>query len=219
MAAPLTLIIGNKNYSSWSLRPWLMLRQAGLAFAEIRIPLYQLETRQLLAQYSPSGKVPVLRTGDLIIWESLAIGEFIAEQVPDLLPGDVSARAVCRAVSAEMHAGFHGIRSHLPMDCRNRRANWPISASVQHEVDRMTTLWRDCRQQFGSSGDFLFGCFSLADAMFAPIVSRFVTYGVPLDPVAQAYADAIWALPAMQDWLTQAAAEPETIPDRLLLPV
>lgn len=218
----LKLVIGNKNYSSWSLRAWLMLKQSGLEFEEIRIPLYQPESRSQILQYSPSGKVPVLIHGDWAIWESIAIGEFIAELAPDrsLLPADPIHRAVMRAVSAEMHAGFLPLRMHMPMDCRTRRPGVGLTSEVQQNIDRITAIWRYCRQQFGSQAaeDFLFGSFTLADAMFAPVVSRFITYGVSLDSVSQAYVDAVWALPFMQDWLAAATAEPETIPDAVLFP-
>lgn len=210
----LTLIIGNKNYSSWSLRPWLVLKQAGIDFDEIRIPLDMPTTREQLLRYSPTGKVPVLQHDDLTIWESIAICEYVAELAPDrgLLPQDVKARAVMRSVAAEMHAGFAALRQHFPMDCRARIADRGTPAQVQADIDRILLLWRNCREQFGRDGDFLFGApFTIADAMFAPVVSRFVTYGVPLDEVSQAYADRIWSLPAMQEWLSAAAAEVETI--------
>lgn len=218
----LQLVIGNKNYSSWSLRAWLMLKQVGLEFEEIRIPLYQPQTRQQLAHYSPSGKVPVLIHETLVIWESIAIGEYIAELVPDrLLPVDPAIRAIARAVSAEMHAGFLPLRMQLPMDCRTRHSDWCITPEVQQNIDRITAIWHQCRQQgkrTAANGDLLFGQFSLADAMFAPVVSRFVTYGVRLDPISQAYMDAVLSLPAMQTWLTAAEAEAETIPDSILFP-
>lgn len=210
---PLTLIIGNKNYSSWSLRPWLVMKYAGLEFEEIRIPLDRPETRDRLLHYSPTGRVPVLRHGDLIIWESLAICEYIAELVPaaQLYPSDSEARAIARAISCEMHAGFVKLRTHLPMDCRARHADPGVAPDVQADIDRITTIWRQCRQRFGSTGELLFGSFSIADAMYAPVVSRFITYGVPLDPVCQTYTQALWALPAMQDWLMVAADEVESI--------
>lgn len=222
MPTPLKLVIGNKNYSSWSLRAWLMLKQAGLAFEEVRIPLYTPEARQQILQYSPSGKVPVLIHGDWVIWESIAIGEYLADLAPDrpLLPTDPIARAVVRSVSAEMHAGFVPLRAHMPMDCRARRPGIGMTPEVEQNIERITAIWRSCRQQFGErdGGNLLFGQFTLADAMFAPVVSRFITYGVPLDPVSQAYAEAIWALPSMQIWLRDATAEPETIPDAVLFP-
>lgn len=214
----LTLVIGNKNYSSWSLRPWLAMQQARLEFTEVRIPLDTAETRQLIQQYSPAGRVPVLLHGDLTVWDSLAICEYLAEQFPDRpwYPQDVKARAIARSISAEMHSGFMDLRHHLPMDCRSRypdRGSLPV---VQHDIARITTIWRDCRQQFGQGGDFLFGPFTIADAMYAPVVSRFVTYGVALDSISQAYAAAIWNLPAMQAWVEAATAEVEYIPHEFL---
>lgn len=210
---PLTLIIGNKNYSSWSLRPWLVMKYAGLEFEEIRIPLDRPETRDRLLSYSPTGRVPVLQHGNLTIWESLAICEYIAEFVPaaHLYPSDLEARAIARAISCEMHAGFAKLRTHLPMDCRARRSDLEVAPDVQADIDRVTAIWRECRQRFGSTGELLFGSFSIADAMYAPVVSRFITYGIPLDPICQAYAQALWALPAMQEWLIAAAAEVESI--------
>lgn len=213
----LILIIGNKNYSSWSLRAWLTLKQSGLPFEEIRIPLDLPETPDRIRQYSPSARVPALRHHDLTIWDSLAICEYIAELVTDapdrLWPADRAARAVARSVSAEMHSGFSDLRSQLPMDCRARRSR-PVSITVQQDIDRIFELWNSCRQQYGGrqhGGDLLFGKFSIADAMFAPVTTRLISYGVPLPPDAQAYVDAVWALPAMQEWLDAAAAESESI--------
>ncbi|WP_416666392.1 glutathione S-transferase family protein [Egbenema bharatensis] len=213
--APFTLIIGNKNYSSWSLRAWLTLKQSGIPFEEIRIPLDQPNTRSQLLQHSPSGLVPVLKHGSLTLWESLAICEYIAEQAPDrlLYPAGMEERAVARSVSAEMHAGFAALRQYLPMDCRSRISKHPIPDNVQAEIDRVLELWRMCRQEFGEGGEFLFGQFSIPDAMFAPVVTRFITYDVAMDDVSQAYAASILSLPAMQEWLTAAAAEVEVIDD------
>ena len=208
----LILIIGNKNYSSWSLRSWLTLKQSGLTFEEVRIPLDLPDTHTRILEYSPSGRVPALRQDNLTIWESLAICEYIAELVPDrhLWPTDPAARAVARAVSAEMHAGFSNLRAEMPMDCRARRSQAATSA-VQQDIDRIFVLWQTCRQQFGQGGEFLFGEFSIADAMFAPVTSRFVTYDVALTPAAQAYVNAVWGLPAMQEWLSAAEAEAEVL--------
>lgn len=208
----LILIIGNKNYSSWSLRPWLVLKQSGLEFSEVRIPLDLPDTTDRIRKYSPSGRVPVLRHNELTVWESLAICEYIAELAPDrqLWPADAAARAVARAVSAEMHSGFSDLRSQMPVDCRARRPRTATSA-VQRDIDRICNLWQTCRQEFGGTGDFLFGNFSIADAMYAPVATRFVTYAVPLPPIAQAYVDSLWQLPGMQEWLTAAAAEAEVI--------
>ena len=210
---PLTLIIGNKNYSSWSLRAWLALKQTGAEFEEIRIPLDTPQTRSQILQHSPTGKVPALRHGDLLLWESIALCEYLAEQFADrhLWPADANKRAMARCVSAEMHAGFAALRQRLPMDCRSRFSWKGTLPEVQADIDRVLSLWFTCRQQFGEGGDFLFGHFTIADAMFAPVVSRFITYGVPLNTIAQAYAGAISALPAMQEWMAAAAAETEVL--------
>lgn len=209
----LTLVIGNKNYSSWSLRPWLALKQAGIEFSEIRIPLDTPTTRQQILSYSPSARVPVLRHGTLTIWESLAICEYIAEGFPDahLWPKDRLARAIARSVSAEMHAGFQNLRQNMSMDCRGRLPGKGMEAGVQEDIDRITAIWRECRQNVKVDGDMLFGHFTIADAMFAPVVSRFVTYDVKLNSVAAAYVNAIWSLPAMQEWVVAATAETEVI--------
>ncbi|KKD38602.1 MAG: glutathione S-transferase family protein [Limnoraphis robusta] len=206
----LTLVIGNKNYSSWSLRVWLTLKQAGLEFFEIRIPLDKTTSHKDIRQYSPSGRVPVLIDDDLTIWESLAICEYIAENfAPDLWPKDRKARAVARSVSHEMHANFLNLRYQMPMDCRSRYPGEGMKPEVQADIDRVCTIWRECRQKYGQNGDLLFGQFSIADAMFAPVVSRFVTYDVKLGEIEQAYADAIWALPNIHEWVEAAALESE----------
>lgn len=212
--AELTLIIGNKNYSSWSLRPWLALKQAGLEFEEIRIPLYQPEASAKIRQYSPSGKVPALLHESVTVWDSLAILEYLAETFPAAtwLPEDRSTRALARSISAEMHSGFQALRENMPMNCRARLPGHGMTPAVQTDIDRITAIWRECRQQYGSQGDFLFGKFTIADAMYAPVVLRFITYDVAIDSVCSAYAAAIVALPAMQQWLEAAEAEPEVIP-------
>jgi glutathione S-transferase len=212
---PFTLIIGNKNYSSWSLRPWLVMKQTEAEFEEIRIPLDTPQTRSQILQHSPTGKVPALRHGELVLWESIAICEYLAELFPDrhLWPTDVTARAIARCVSAEMHAGFSALRQKLSMDCRSRFTWKGTTPDVQTDIDRILALWFTCRQQFGGGGDFLFGNFTIADAMFAPVVTRFVTYGVPLNAIAQTYAEAVLGLPAMQEWLAAATAETEVLVD------
>lgn len=213
----LQLVIGNKNYSSWSLRPWLALRHFGIEFSELRIPLYTETSAQLLKEYSPAGKVPVLLDGDLdseiVVWDSLAILEYVGERFPELpwLPSEPVARAVARSVSAEMHSSFGALRSTMPMNLRSHQPMATIPPDVQRDIDRVTEIWRDCREQFGAGGDCLFGEFTIADAMYAPVVSRFRTYGVSLDPICQSYADAVWQLPAMQLWIEAAIAEIETI--------
>ena len=208
-----TLIIGNKNYSSWSLRPWLLLKQAGIPFAEIRIPLYTPDTKAEILKYSPAGKVPVLHDGDVRVWESLAICEYLAEKLPrqNLWPTDPAARACARSIASEMHAGFGALRQHMSMNCRKRLPDKGRTPEVLQDIKRICAIWNDSRARYGGGGDFLFGQFTIADAMYAPVVLRFVTYEVGLDPVAAAYVRAITALPAMQQWLAEAAAETEVI--------
>jgi glutathione S-transferase len=215
---PLTLYVGNRNYSSWSLRPWLALKQTGAAFNEVVIPLDQPGTRAAIGAQSPSGRVPLLAHGDLRIWESLAICEYLAELFPaaGLWPAGRAARAVARAVSCEMHAGFATLRRLLPMDIRNRRPAAPQRAAAADDIARVVALWHDCRSRFGAAGangpgPFLFGGFSIADAMFAPVATRFVTYDVPLDGEPAAYVAALCDWPAMREWRAAAAAEPWTI--------
>jgi glutathione S-transferase len=211
----LVLVIGNKNYSSWSLRPWLALRMAGLEFDEERIALYEPVTSEATLHHSPTGKVPVLHRGDVTVFESLAICEYAAELAPraQLWPADATARAHARSISAEMHAGFSALRSALPMNARveGGRPASALSAEVEAEIARVTAIWDDCRTQFGSGGDFLFGAFTIADAMYAPVVSRFRTYSLRLPPRAQAYAEAVWALAPLREWVAAGAAEPERI--------
>jgi glutathione S-transferase len=213
-----TIYIGNLSYSSWSLRPWLALKQTGAPFEEAVIPLYQPGSKAEVLRHSPSGRVPALRHGDTILWESLAICEYLAELFPAarLWPEDRTARAFARAVSNEMHAGFVELRQNLPMDLRRR---WPLAERMRRagaDIERVTTIWRECRAGFGrhdanGPGEFLFGGFTIADAMFAPVTTRFLTYDVPLDPVSRAYVDAIREFPAMKDWAAAAQAEPWVI--------
>lgn len=208
-----TLVIGNRNYSSWSLRAWLALRVSGVEFDEIVIPLDRPDTGKRVLEHSPAGRVPILRHGALTIWESIAICEYIAETASEarLLPDDPQARAVARAVSAEMHAGFMSLRAALPMNVRADRPGIAIDGAVQSDIDRIAEIWRDCRDRFGAGGPFLFGRFSIADAMFAPVVLRFATYRIDIGPVARAYSDAVLALPAMREWTAASEAEPWTI--------
>jgi len=207
MSAPLTLVVGTKRYSTWSLRPWLALKIAGASFTEIPITLRQPDTKDQILVHSPSGKVPALKHGELLVWDSLAILEYLAELFPqaNLWPQDSAARAVARSVSAEMHSGFQAVRQALPMDLLLEEKKEDLSPEVLADIARITAIWRDCRARFGASGPFLFGAFSNADAMFAPVVTRFTSYGIALDPVSQAYIEAVWALPALLEW--KAAAE------------
>ena len=207
------LHIANKNYSSWSLRPWLLLRHHGIAFDEQRLLLDTPEFARTIADWSPNRAVPALRHAGITIWDSLAICEYANETFLDGRgwPVDASARAVARSVSAEMHSGFQALRKALPMNCRRRTHGTPIGPDVQANIDRIGALWRDCRARFGADGAFLFGGFSIADAMYAPVVLRFVGYGVAMDAPMQAYVDTLLALPALQEWLRDAAAESESL--------
>ncbi|MCQ4164483.1 glutathione S-transferase family protein [Tahibacter harae] len=203
-----TLVIGNKNYSSWSLRPWLLLRQHGVEFDEVRLPLDTPEFYATIGKYSPTGRVPVLIDGELVVWDSLAILEYSSERWLDGAgwPQQRAARALARAVSAEMHSGFQNLRTQCPMDCV-RRSTDPVSAEVQRDIERIGVLWRDCRARHGAGGPFLFGGFSIADAMYAPVALRIISYGIEVGPVERGYIDALLALPALREWLSDADAE------------
>jgi len=208
------LVIGNKNTSSWSLRPWLALRQAGIAFDEINIALRMPDTKSQILKYSPSGKVPALITGGRVIWDSLAILEFLAETHPRaaLWPKAAAARAEARSIAAEMHAGFAALREHCPMEFLKRAPKARLPGPVAADVRRIVALWQDCRRRHGADGPFLAGRFSAADAMYGPVASRFRTYLPDLAPygddgTAQAYVEALFALPAMAEWEQDAQAE------------
>jgi len=208
-----TIVLGNKRYSSWSLRGWLLLHQTGTAFEEIVIPLDQPQTKRDILSHNPAGRVPVIKIGDATVWDSLAIAEYLHERFPEMgiWPHDDAARAMARSVSAEMHAGFEALRTHMPMDVcthdptRGKRAL--DKPQVAANVDRVATIWNDCRARHGQGGDFLFGAWCAADAMYAPVVTRFTTYGVPLPGPASAYREAVMATPAMVEWITAAKAE------------
>lgn len=205
----LTLVVADKTYSSWSLRPYLLLAHAGLPFAEVLVRIRQPDSKARILEHSPSGKVPLLKHGDLRIWDSLAIAEYVAELAPaaGLWPADAAARAVARAVSAEMHSGFVALRTSMPMDLRNRFPGQGRTPETLADIARIQEIWRTCRETYGAGGPFLFGAFTIADAMYAPVVTRFETYGVDLDPVCRAYADAVLELPAMRAWTAAAQAE------------
>ena len=206
----LTLVIGNKAYSSWSLRPWLALRQAGLPFDEVVIPLRRPETKPEILAHSAAGKVPVLHGNGVTVWESLAICEAAAEMAPGagLWPADSGVRAVARAAATEMHGGFPEVRKAFPMDLKRAPAERPVPEAAAPEIARIAALWGDLRRRFGGGGPFLFGGFTIADAMYAPVCVRFDTYKVLLDPVSRDYVAAVLALPAMADWRKAALAEP-----------
>lgn len=206
------LIIGNKNYSSWSLRAWLAARAGGFTFEEIRIPLFIPGSREHILSHSPSGKVPCLIDQGLAVWDSLAICEYLAEKAPQLWPADPAARAVARAVSAEMHSGFQNLRQRMGMNIRKDYAGHGRSAEVDGDIARITAIWNDCRARFGHGGPYLFGSFSNADAMYAPVCFRFKTFALKPDGAAGDYLAAMLADPHMRAWEAGALAETEAIP-------
>ena len=207
--AQLKIVIGNKKYSSWSLRGWLALKHTGEPFEEILVPLDQPSTREQLLRHSPSGRVPALMDGDTVVWDSLAICEYLNERFPQrrMWPEERKARALARSISAEMHAGFQNLRNDLCMKIVESIPTSSFRPEVKEEIRRILSVWTDCRQRYGGNKPFLFGGFTIPDAMFAPVVSRFRTYGVPLEGSAAAYAEAIWSLPAMQEWVAGAKVE------------
>jgi len=207
------LIIGNKNYSSWSLRPWLLLREAGIEFEEHRIALDTPTSKSEIAEFSPAGRVPVLQLGDLTVWDSLAICETVAERWPDkgLWPDDPDERAYARSISAEMHAGFSVLRDCMPMNCRAMGRIVPIPDALGADIDRVMAIWSDCHKRFGDRGGWLFGQFSVADAMYAPVVLRLRTYGINLPESAGYYPHRLLESQAMQEWLAAAECETEVI--------
>jgi glutathione S-transferase len=206
----LKLLIGNKNYSSWSLRPWIAMKAAAIDFDEEVIPLYEPGSREQVLKHSPAGKLPVLIDGDVVIWESLAILEYLAEKFPRaaLWPSDARARGHARVVANEMHGGFQALRKACPMNMWLPPKARPQPDDVMENVWRIDALWRDCRKRFGESGDFLFGAFGAADAMYAPVASRLHSYGVPVSAEARIYMDAVIALPAWKEWHDAALREP-----------
>ena len=209
-----TLVIGDKNLSSWSLRPWLALKQRGIPFAEECIRLRQPDSKAEILRHCPSGKVPALKTRIGVVWDSLAILDYLAERHPEhkLWPQDEAARAAARSISAEMHSGFATLRNDMPMDLLSKLPSPPLGAALEADIGRIAAIWKDTRARFGQGGPFLFGAFSNADAMYAPVATRFRTYGVDLgrfgdDGTAAAYAEAILALPAMAEWTEGARNE------------
>jgi glutathione S-transferase len=216
-----TLVIGNKNTSSWSLRPWLAMRHGGIAFDEINVDLHAPDAKAQIMKHSPSGKVPVLLTDGRAIWDSLAILEFLAETHPHSAPWPkpAAARALARSVAAEMHAGFQALREHCPMDLLARAPKARLPKAVAADVRRIVAIWQECRRLHGSGGPFLFGRFSAADAMYAPVASRFRTHLPNLAPygddgTAQAYVEALFSLPEMAEWEAEARAEMRAAPTR-----
>jgi glutathione S-transferase len=207
----LKLVIGNKNYSSWSMRPWLAMRASHIDFEEIFVPLYTDDKadKDRIVSFSRAGKVPVLIDGDVTIWDSLAIIEYLAERFPDakLWPEDRAARAYARSISAEMHSGFVPLRSECPMNLHRPIGAVRLSADAEANVARIQNIWIECRERYGKSGPFLFGAFTAADAMFAPVVHRFRTFAIKLEGQAQAYMKTMVALPAFAEWTQAGLAE------------
>ena len=203
----LKLVIGDRNYSSWSLRPWLVLKQSGLPFEEISIRLRERNTRTEIFKHSPSGKSPCLVDGGTVVWDSLAICEYIAEKAPSMWPTDSRSRAEARSISAEMHSGFVALRHVLPMDIAASKPFVARTADVDGDIARIIEIWEGCRSRFVDAGPFLFGRFTIADAMFAPVVWRFLTYEIELPAASRKWVEAMLALPAMQEWHAAALAE------------
>ncbi|NQU61540.1 MAG: glutathione S-transferase family protein [Rhodospirillales bacterium] len=205
-----TLVMGNRSSSSWSLRGWLALKCAGVEFDEIMVWFKRPETKAEILAHSPSGFVPVLKHSGGLIWESLAIAEYMADLCPaaGLWPEDIEARAHGRAISTEMHAGFSRLRNHMPMDLQNDRPGEGMADGVDRDIKRICEIWQETRDRFGAGGSFLMGGFTIADIMYAPVVTRFKTYGVDLGPVCQAYADTVLDHPLVREWIEAAQAEP-----------
>lgn len=207
----MVLVIGNKRYSSWSLRPWVLMRHFEIPFEEKLIPLDQPQTKAEILKVSPSGKVPALKDGEFTLWESLAIAEYLNEKFPEkkMWPEDLKARAWARAISCEMHSGFQTLRTHLPHDLKKNLKDFDASVA-QVDIERIKTIWSECLQKSG--GPFLFGSFTIADAMYAPVVNRFISYGVPVQGGLASYMDSVRALPAHRQWIDQALAEELKMP-------
>lgn len=204
------LYIGNKNYSSWSLRAWLLLKHFGIPFTEHMVSVAGRDYNPVLKPFAGNARVPCLHEDGFAVWESLAIAETLAERYPQMWPADPQARARARSISAEMHAGFAKLRTAMPMNLKFKLKGKPATPEVQRDIDRIAEIWEEARTQFATAdGPWLFGAFSVADAMFAPIVWRFHVYNVALPPVAAAYRDAMLAHPAMQEWYAAGIRETE----------
>lgn len=207
------LVIGNKNYSSWSLRPWLLLKVKGISFKETKIPLYIEGSKTELLKFSPSGKVPAFEHDGNVVWDSLSICEYISDVSPETncWPSNLEERSVARSISNEMHSGFFDIRNTLHMNCRLDINYKNISKELQSDIDRVCEIWRLCREKYSESGKYLFGDFSIADAMYAPIVLRFNSYGINVGDVEREYMDKILSIPSLKDWISEGILETEII--------
>lgn len=219
MTPALTLVIGNKNYSSWSLRPWLVLRMAGVAFEELLLPFGLPDWKARIRSISPAGQVPILidasAGGRFVVWESLAICDHVARLAPAaaLWPDGPEARSYCMSIASEMHAGFGALRRAMPMNVRKSLPGRGREPGALADIERITAIWREARTRFGAGGPFLLGRFSIADAMYAPVAFRFATYGVPLDPISAAWQEAILGTGPMREWAAAARAEPWIVPE------
>lgn len=210
MAKPV-LVIGNKNYSSWSMRPWLALRHLGIGFEEVRIPLYIEGSREKILGYSPSGRVPVYIEDGVTVWDSIAILEYLAEKHPALWPADPKARALARSVSAEMHSGFAALRNALPCNCRASGRRVEIGEDTARDIKRILEIWETCRQGHGKTGPWLFGRFTAADAMYAPVATRFNTYGVETAGLAKGYMKTVLSDEQVREWMHDSEREAEVL--------
>jgi len=213
-APALQLVVGNKNYSSWSMRPWVLARQAGIAFEEVQLKFEKDSTRVAgIERYSPMRKVPLLLVDGEPVWDSLAICETLAELHPEkqLWPAAADARRVARSICAEMHSGFQGLRGAMPMNIRASHPGKGRTAQSEKDIERVIAIWTSCRSRFGRGGEFLFGRFGVADAFYAPVVTRFRTYAVSLPPPAQAYADAVLGAAAVREWMEAGRRETEFV--------
>ncbi|MDP7145534.1 MAG: glutathione S-transferase family protein [Pseudomonadales bacterium] len=209
----LTLVIGNKNYSSWSLRAWVFMRHNEIEFQERRVVLSTETTARELSEYGSDSKVPVLMDGDLVVWDSLSILEYISEKYlgSNGWPHEADARAMARSMSSEMHSSFPGVRNELPMNCRKKFQNGQLSPKAEVEIERIKALWRKCRLEYGRDGEWLFGRYSIADAMFAPVALRFAGYSIPLDGAEEAYVTSVLAQPSIIEWMEAGKLEKEII--------
>ena len=209
------LVIANRNYSSWSLRAWLFLRESDIPFEEIRIPLFTDDWRENVAKYSPAGRVPVLVDGDITVWDTSAIFDYVRETHTDAVgwPAGKKMRAQARSISAEMHSGFLAIRDELPQNirARNKRELSHLSESCRQQIVRVDDIWANCRTKYSGGGRWLFGTFSIADVMFAPVALRFVTYDIPVSDNAREFIDAVRNLGSVQEWVAAASSEPESL--------
>lgn len=209
----LLLVVGNKNYSSWSLRTWIFLRHNKVDFEEKRVPLFTETTEQELAEYNSDYKVPVLKDGDLVVWDSLSILEYLSEVYLENRgwPDDRNARAIARSISSEMHSSFFSIRNELPMNCRRKFETIQLSQGAEREIERIKALWRQCRTEYGGSGQWLFGAYSIADAMFAPVALRLNGYSIPLSGIEAEYVQSVLKHPGIVEWVEAGKSETEVL--------